>query len=222
MALEYAVRDERGWIMCSKYPTEKVQIVLEKYPNHTIAECVEFSGLSKGIVYRIARENKVEKSEVFKQKRINQFLKIGEKYRYKKGQIPHNIGKKQSEFMSPEGMEKSRISRYKKGNIPTNRRQVGEERINVHGCVEVKTKDCLRGWEQKHRVIWEQHNGVIPKGCNIQFKDGNRQNCDIENLYMISRENQVRENSIHNYPEDVKKAIRTVNKLSRTIKNIRK
>jgi len=221
MALEYAVRDEKGWITGSKYPPEKAQIVLEKYPNHTIAECAEISGLSKAIVYKIARKNGIEKSEEFKQKQRENVLKHGANNRYTKGRIPENKGKKWDEFMSPEGQQKSLKTCFKKGNTPHNHRPVCSERINVYGYIEIKTQEP-NVFELKHRVIWEQHNGAIPKGCNIQFKDGNRQNCAIENLYMISRENQVRENSIHNYPEDVKKAIRTVSKLSRTIKNIRK
>jgi hypothetical protein len=221
MALKYAVRDERGWITGSKYPPEKVQTVLEKYPNHTAAECVEFSGLTKTIVYNIARKYGIEKSEAFRQKQRENTLKHGANTRFTKGRTPENKGKKWNEYMSPEGKQKSLKSCFKKGHIPNNHRPVGSERINVEGYIEIKIQEP-NVWEQKHRVVWEQHYGKIPKGCNIQFQDGNRQNCDIENLYMISRENQARENSIHNYPEDVKKAIRTVSKLSRTIKNIRK
>lgn len=43
--------------------------------------------------------------------------------------------------------------------------------------------------EQKlSRYIWEQHNGEIPKGKNILYKDGNKKNCDINNLMLISNE----------------------------------
>ena len=45
----------------------------------------------------------------------------------------------------------------------------------------------------KHRYVWEQANGPIPDGHNIAFRDGDRQNCDISNLYLISREDAARE-----------------------------
>jgi hypothetical protein len=45
----------------------------------------------------------------------------------------------------------------------------------------------------KHRYVWEQANGPIPDGHNIAFRDGNRQNCDLSNLYLISREEAARE-----------------------------
>ena len=46
----------------------------------------------------------------------------------------------------------------------------------------------------KHRWLWEQAYGEIPKGHNVQFKDNNPLNCVLENLYLITRDEQVREN----------------------------
>ena len=39
---------------------------------------------------------------------------------------------------------------------------------------------------QKHRWVWEQAHGKIPKGYIIAFRDGNKQNCALENLQMMS------------------------------------
>jgi len=221
MFSKYILRDEKGKITGVAYPPEKVRIVIEKYPNHTIAECVEFSGLSKGVVYKIARKNGVEKSAEFKQKQIEQFLKVGENTRIKKGTVSHNKGKKQIEYMSQEAIDRSSVTRFKKGSIPANRKPIGSERIGKDGCIDVKVKHGSK-WQFKHRIVWEQHYGAIPNGYNIQFKDRNTQNYAIENLYIISRKNQIRTNTIHNYPEDVKKAMRAVSKLKRTIKKLRK
>lgn len=33
-----------------------------------------------------------------------------------------------------------------------------------------------------HRYLWEQHNGSIPAGYKVYFKDGNQLNCRIDNL----------------------------------------
>ncbi|MCL2131272.1 MAG: HNH endonuclease [Lentimicrobiaceae bacterium] len=219
MSLKYVIRDEKGLIKGVKYPQEMVRIVIEKYPNHSIAQCAEFSGFSRATVYKIARENGIEKSAEFKQKQITIFLKNGKNTRYKKGQTPPNKGKKQTEYMSAEAIERSKATRFKKGNLPHNHRPVGYERITRDGYIEVKTRE-IDVFELKHRLVWKQHHGAIPKGHNIQFKDGNPQNCTIENLYMIDRKNQMRENTIHNYPPDVKRAIRAVNKLEKIIKKI--
>lgn len=91
----------------------------------------------------------------------------------------------------------------------------------MDGYVEVKVRDGKKqnNFELKHRLIWEKHNGKISKGNNIQFKDGNRLNCKIDNLYMISRAEQVsKENTIHRYPGELKRAIRLTNKLNKQIK----
>ena len=42
-------------------------------------------------------------------------------------------------------------------------------------------------WKPYHRHIWEQHNGPIPEGMIVTFKDQNPMNCDIENLMLVTR-----------------------------------
>ncbi len=37
-------------------------------------------------------------------------------------------------------------------------------------------------WKLKHRVIWEAAHGPIPKGRELEFIDGNRFNCSLDNL----------------------------------------
>lgn len=43
-----------------------------------------------------------------------------------------------------------------------------------------------------HRLIWEKHNGEIPKGYQIHHIDGNKLNNDISNLQLISAEEHTR------------------------------
>lgn len=145
----------------------------------------------------------------------------GRRTRFKKGQTPPNKGKKLSEFMSEEAIGKIKKTQFKKGNIPPNHKPIGYERINRDGYIEVKVRDekYTRNFELKHRFIWEKHFGPIPESHNIQFKDGNKLNCKIENLYIISRAEQVStENTIHRYPSELKRAIRLTNKLKKQIK----
>lgn len=39
-----------------------------------------------------------------------------------------------------------------------------------------------RGCKRLHRVVWEYHNGPVPKGMHIHHIDGNPQNNEIANL----------------------------------------
>ena len=135
-------------------------------------------------------------------------------HRFKKGSVPPNKGKK----MSPEVYEKVKETMFKKGNSPVNHREVGSERINVDGYIETKVAEP-NVWRLKHRIIWEQHNGVIPAGYNVQFKNHNTQDCRIENLYIISKAEQMRtENSlVARYPKEMQEVIRLKGVVNRVI-----
>ena len=135
-------------------------------------------------------------------------------HRFKKGSVPPNKGKK----MSPEVYEKVKETMFKKGNSPVNHREVGSERINVDGYIETKVAEP-NVWRLKHRIIWEQYNGVIPAGYNVQFKNHNTQDCRIENLYIISHAEQMRtENSlVARYPKGVQEVIRLKGVVNRII-----
>ena len=107
---------------------------------------------------------------------------------FQKGYIPQNKGKTWDEYMPKESQEKSRKTTFKKGNIPSNRKEIGSERLDSDGYVLVKVQDghLNKNWVLKHRLIWESMYGNIPTGYKIMFADGNKQNCDIKNLILVS------------------------------------
>lgn len=98
--------------------------------------------------------------------------------RYPKGAVPWNKDKK--------GYMGANATSFKKGNRPKNHRSVGSERVTRDGYVEVKIKEPNK-WRLKHIVVWERHNGPIPKGHCIRLLDNDRTNCDIDNLICVSR-----------------------------------
>lgn len=106
---------------------------------------------------------------------------------FQKGQVPFNKGMKQTDFMSPEMIERTKATRFQKGQKPTNHRPVGSERITVDGFVEIKVKEP-NVWRPKQRVLWEQEHGSIPKGHVVIFLDGNKQNMELSNLRLITQE----------------------------------
>lgn len=99
---------------------------------------------------------------------------------YPKGNVPLNKGTKG--MFNVGGNRTS----FKKGNTPINYRPVGSERINVDGYIEIKIKDPNK-WDLKHRVVYKQLHGDIPKGSVIIFADSNKLNLDPDNLIMISQ-----------------------------------
>lgn len=136
-------------------------------------------------------------------------------HRYQKGCIPANKGKK----MNPDTYTKCAGTMFKKGNMPANHRDVGSERINKDGYIEVKVAEPNK-WKAKHRVIWEEANGPVEKGYNVQFKDGNRLNVSLDNLYLISRQRQLKEQNslMARYPKELQDIIRLRGAVKRQIK----
>lgn len=204
-----------------KFTPEIIEKIKEVYPkmlNRDIAEIIGCSIHSiENLSYRLGLKKDKEFLKSVFSERMQNPNHPGRKYWHKKGEIPFNKGKKQTEFMSPEKIEKTKATRFKKGTVPPNRRNVGEKRITKDGYIEIKVAEGLKQWNLLHRVVWEEQNGVIPKGYNIQFKDGNRQNCNIENLYIISRKKQMTENTMHRYPEELRSLIRAKGLLKRYI-----
>lgn len=119
--------------------------------------------------------------------------------RFKKGNTPHNKGKKQTEWLSPESIENSKKTQFKKGQKPPKWKPIGSERVNTDGTVQVKVQDGKDGknWAYKHHLVWEEANGKIPDGHVIVFLDGNAQNCELENLKLVSRGNLMKVNHEH-------------------------
>ena len=107
-------------------------------------------------------------------------LNTGFNGRFKKGNVPHNKGKKGLYY---KGCEKTW---FKKGQASINHKPVGSERIDLDGYTLIKVAEPSV-WKLKHRVIWEKANGPIPKNYTVIFLDGDKSNTDINNLALVSR-----------------------------------
>ena len=105
-------------------------------------------------------------------------LKNGVNKCFKKGNTPWNKGLK--------GYIGANKTSFKKGNKPNQYRDVGSERINKDGLIEVKVKDP-NIWKYKHRYIYEQNIGEIKKGNVVIFLDGNNRNFNTDNLMQVTR-----------------------------------
>lgn len=113
--------------------------------------------------------------------------------RFEKGDIPPNKGFKRKEWMSPESEAICKKTQFKKGHVPKNKKPIGSERISVDGYIEVKVSEKGR-WALKHRIVYEQAHGKIPKGYVVVFADGNKLNLELDNLILVSRNELCRMN----------------------------
>lgn len=156
--------------------------------------------------------------------RGNHKLNSGLTGRFEKGQKSWNKGTK--------GLMKPNKTSFKKGSKSWNCDPIGTEKWKSHanrndeGFLYVKVQDGTKqhNWKQKHRLIWEQAYGEIPKGYKVIFKDGNRHNITLENLALVSNSQMLilnRHNLIYSEKElteagiNIAKVMDKVNEKSR-------
>lgn len=156
-----------------KYTDEERQFFVEFVPGHSYRE------IQQEFVDRFNWEISINQIKAYIH---NHKLNTGRTGQFVKGQVPQNKGKK----MPPEVYEKCKGTMFKKGNIPKNHRPVGSERINRDGYVEIKIAEPNK-WTLKHRLVWQQAHGTIPKGQIVIFRDNDRTNVVLENLLLISQ-----------------------------------
>lgn len=111
-------------------------------------------------------------------------IKTGINARFAKGHTPYNKGKKIS--VNPKSVK----TQFKKGNTPHNTMPIGTEVKNEDGYTKVKIAEP-NIWELKHRLIYKKYKGDIPEGSNVIFKDKNKENFNIDNLMLVTREKML-------------------------------
>lgn len=125
----------------------------------------------------------------------NHKIKTGRTGYFKKGMVPWTKGKTRDQIVKdPEKRKHSEATQFKKGNVSANWIPVGTVVKNRDGYLMRKRQNegtQWERWELLHRAIWEEHNGPIPEGMKISFKDGNKENCDIENLMIVTKGEHV-------------------------------
>ena len=142
----------------------------------------------------------------------NHNIKSGRTGYYEAGLVPHNKGTK--------GLMKPNKTSFKKGQKAFNYKPVGSERVNVEGYVEIKIADPSI-WRLKQRHVWQLKHGQIPKGYNVRFKDGDKLNCDIDNLLLVSDCENIILNHLdfNNAPIETKETLHLMAKVkAKTIK----
>ena len=123
--------------------------------------------------------------------------------RFQKGQTPWNKGMTERQMRNADAIERCRKTQFKAGQKPYNTKPIGYEHINKDGYVAIKVADG-KPMMLKHRWVWQQEHGEIPHGMVVTFRDGNRLNCSLDNLELISRTEAVRRQTRSETPEQRK------------------
>ncbi len=130
---------------------------------------------------------------------------------FQKGHVPANKGKHQPTT------GRMAETQFKKGNRPPNWVPIGTKKRRVDGWV-IKVQDgCMNAnWQWLNHYVWEQSHGTkVPEGHKVIFLDGNIDNCDPDNLMLVTDgdlaiiNNKIKLSS----DQDVNKAIVLIAKL---------
>lgn len=162
------------------WPADVVKIVKENYYGKSYAELTELINTRTGRHYTILQTRAYLR---------NHKLNTGRTGRFEKGRVSERKGKTWNDYMPAESQARSRATCYKPGHVPENQMQVGTIVRNKDGYLLKKvsmTGDQRERWKFLHRLTWEEHNGPIPAGMQVSFKDGNKQNCSPDNLMLLS------------------------------------
>lgn len=199
-----------------RWTEDKLRLLAELYPDHFAKEIADLLGCSDKAVYcqAIKLGLKANPDHASRAGRVGAQHPKSVATRFKKGHTPPNKGKK----VSSDTYAKCAPTMFKKGNSPHNHKPVGTEILRGDGYIWVKVAEPAK-WKQKQRVVWEREFGEIPPGHNVQMKNHDPLDCRIENLYLISRADQMRnENSlIASYPKPLADIIRFKGVVNRQI-----
>jgi len=159
-----------------------------------------------------------KKAREFRSLIHNQGWVSGRDGRFDKGHEPWNKGTK--------GLTEANSGSFKKGMVPINRRDIGDERIcPKDGYILIKIAennpytDAKTRFKAKHVWMWEKAHGLVPENHTVSFIDGNKLNCTMDNLELLSRSALLRLNQsgIKDLPEELRPSMRTVAKLQAAI-----
>ncbi len=155
-----------------KYTDEHIEYLREIVPGRLNDEITKMFN---------AKFNMNVTEDQMKSLRGRYYISSGVVTKFNKGNVPHNKGMKG--YCAP-GCEKTW---FKKGHKPKQYLPVGTELMKSDGYVYIKISDPNK-WRQKHRIIWEEKHGPYSTKTHVViFKDGNRENFDLDNLQLITR-----------------------------------
>jgi hypothetical protein len=133
--------------------------------------------------------------------RLRRGDEVGKAYRFPKGHVPANKGLRRPGWATGRMKE----TQFKKGQANHNVMPIGATRL-VDGYVYLKVAEVRYvpytvNWKPLHVLNWERANGrPLPADSACASAIGDRLNCALENLELITRAENMRRNTSTTYP----------------------
>lgn len=200
-----------------EYSAEEDQFLIDSLNKRTWIECAAILKRHKSSVYGRVARLKLKHSpeflaEHFRQKQTAAFRSNS----FQPGHKPWNKGTKGLIASTPA----MKNTQFKAGHEPANTKYDGfiSVRLDKRSGKRYKwIRTSKNKWELYHRYMYRKHIGPIQKGMNVSFKDGDSLNCNPSNLVLISKRQNMDNNTIHRFPMEVKQLIRTQAKFNQQI-----
>lgn len=185
--------------------SDQVEFISAEYKNLTL------NALTVALNQRFGINKTVKQLKNFVR---NHAIKSGRTGCFDKGHTSWNEGTK--------GLMKKNKTSFKKGDVPGNIKPIGHERIcKKDGYIIIKTSannphTGYKGfYRAKHIVNWEAQNGPVPDGMILRFIDGDKTNCEPDNLEVINKSLHLRlnQNDFTNTPNELKQTVRSISEL---------
>lgn len=205
---------------------DKIETLKKEYPFKSAEKVAVILGCSTRTAWNKAFDLQIKKDRSYYIEAGKRLEKAGEPHRIQKGYVPKSKGKKVEEWMTDEQLTNFEKRKFKKGQTPHNaledfeiRKHNSKSRNQQYLFIKLPNKNKMVLY---HKYLWELNNGKVPKGKCLIFKDGNTENCDLSNIECITIEENMKRNSIHNYPMEIKDLIRTNARLTNKLKEYEK
>lgn len=191
----------------------EIEWLKENFPSKQIKQLVAESGMTVSRINNKAHELKLKKTNEHLKNNAGRIsanqTEKSKACRFKKGFVPWNKG-----ISVHTGGD---AGYFPKGHKPANHKPVGYVRKNIEGYLEIKMCEGLRSFRLLHRVIWERCNGKLNKGEVVIFLDGNKENVKITNLGVLTKMQNMKRNSYHNYPKEISSLIQLQGAINRQL-----
>jgi hypothetical protein len=205
---------------------EELARLKELYPSRPTEEVAKALGCTVLSVYGAVDKLGLKKSREFLAREV--WSKFGRSpgfiaAQFPKGNVPGNKGVKRPGW----SCGKMRETQFKKGDKSWRTFPVGHISPDTEGFLRIKIREPLYTSEPYTNYrpllawrVWEQHHGrPVPAGHIIRYRDGDRANCAIENLVLVSKKENRRLNSLRAmYPPELVEAIMLNGALKRKLR----
>jgi hypothetical protein len=204
----------------------------ELYPSRPTAEIAKVLDVSVYRVYKKANLLGLRKTAecLRAHARLQKGSDVGREFRFKPGLTPANKGLRRPGWYAGRMRETQFRKGSRSGQAAKNWCPIGTIRADGEGFLRIKIRECVHGkeptgfgnkdaWPLYNRWVWEQVKGPIPPKHIIAFRDGNRGNCAIENLELMSMRDNARRNSMWaRMPRELAEAIQLAGALKRKLR----